>query len=104
MLIRLIREHLRPYKKQLAIIVGLQFVGTMVMLYLPVLNADIIDKGIILGDTGFILRRGGLMLAVSLLQVVCSVIAVWFSARTAMAFGRDLRGGIFHKVGSFSAR
>ena len=104
MLIRLIREHLRPYKQQLAIVVGLQFVGTMVMLYLPVLNADIIDKGIVHGDTGYILRRGGLMLAVSLLQVLCSVTAVWFSARTAMAFGRDLRAGIFHRVGGFSAR
>lgn len=104
MLIRLIRQYLAPYKKQLAIVVGLQFVGTMVMLYLPVLNADIIDKGIINADTGYIVRRGGLMLAVSLLQVVCSITAVWFSARTAMAFGRDLRAGIFHQVGGFSAR
>jgi len=104
MLIRIIGEYLRPYKQQLAIVVGLQFVGTMVMLYLPVLNADIIDKGIVLGDTGYIVRRGGLMLAVSLLQVLCSITAVWFSARTAMAFGRDLRAAIFHQVGSFSAR
>ncbi|MCX6396530.1 MAG: ABC transporter ATP-binding protein [Propionibacteriales bacterium] len=104
MLVGLIAEHLRPYRKQLAIIVGLQFVGTMVMLYLPILNADIIDKGIVSGDTGYILRHGGLMLAVSLLQVVCSVVAVWFSARTAMAFGRDLRAVIFHRVGGFSAR
>jgi len=104
MLIRLIREYLKPYKRQILIVVGLQLVGTMVMLYLPVLNADIIDKGVIFGDTGYILERGGLMLAVSLLQVVCSIIAVWFSARTAMAFGRDLRAGIFHQVGSFSAR
>ncbi|RZI85402.1 MAG: ABC transporter ATP-binding protein, partial [Microbacterium sp.] len=104
MLVSLIREHLRPYKKQIAIVVGLQFVGTMVMLYLPILNADIIDKGIVSGDTGYIVRHGGLMLAVSLLQVVCSVVAVWFSARTAMAFGRDVRAALFHRVGSFSAR
>lgn len=104
MLVRLIREYLRPYRRDLLIVVGLQLVGTMVMLYLPVLNADIIDKGVIFGDTGYILERGGLMLAVSLLQVVCSIVAVWFSARTAMAFGRDLRAGIFHQVGSFSAR
>ncbi|MFL6105479.1 MAG: ABC transporter ATP-binding protein [Marmoricola sp.] len=104
MLIRIIREHLRPYRRELSIVVGLQFIGTMVMLYLPVLNADIIDKGIVLGDTGYIIRRGGLMLAVSLVQVLCSVTAVWFSARTAMGFGRDLRAGIFHKVGGFSAR
>ena len=104
MLIRLIRGYLRPYKRPILAVVGLQFVGTMVMLYLPVLNADIIDKGVIFGDTGYIVQRGGLMLAISLLQVVCSIAAVWFSARTAMAFGRDLRAGIFHQVGSFSAR
>ncbi|MET3962499.1 ATP-binding cassette subfamily B multidrug efflux pump [Marmoricola sp. OAE513] len=104
MLVRLVREYLAPYKKQLAIVVALQFVGTMVMLYLPILNADIIDKGVVFGDTGYIVRHGGLMLAVSLLQVVCSVTAVWFSARTAMSFGRDVRAGLFHHVGSFSAR
>ena len=104
MLTRLVREHLQPYRRQLAIVVGLQFVGTVVMLYLPILNADIIDKGVITGDTGYIVRRGGLMLAVSLLQILCSVAAVWFSARTAMAFGRDVRARIFHQVGSYSAR
>jgi ATP-binding cassette subfamily B multidrug efflux pump len=104
MLVRLIREHLRPYQRQLTIIVGLQFVGTVVMLYLPKINADIIDKGVISGDTGYIVRHGGLMLAVSMLQILCSIAAVWFSARTAMAFGRDLRAAIFHRVGSFSAR
>jgi ATP-binding cassette, subfamily B, multidrug efflux pump len=75
-----------------------------VMLYLPKINADIIDKGIVNGDTGYIMRHGGLMLAVSLLQILCSIAAVWFSARTAMAFGRDVRAAIFHRVGSFSAR
>jgi ATP-binding cassette subfamily B multidrug efflux pump len=104
MLIHLIREHLRPYHRQLSIVVGLQFIGTVVMLYLPTLNADIIDKGVINGDTGYIVRRGGLMLAVSFLQVLCSIAAVWFSARTAMAFGRDVRAELFHRVGSFSAR
>ena len=104
MLIRLIREHLRPYQRQLAVIVSLQFVGTVVMLYLPKINADIIDNGVINGDTGYIVRHGGLMLAVSMLQIVCSIAAVWFSARTAMAFGRDVRAALFHRVGSFSAR
>jgi ATP-binding cassette subfamily B protein len=104
MLLRLVRTHLRPYRRQLAVVVGLQFVGTVVMLYLPKINADIIDQGIVNGDTGYIVRHGGLMLAVSLLQIVCSIAAVWFSARTAMAFGRDLRAAIFHRVGSFSAR
>ena len=65
--------------------VVLQFVGVVAMLYLPSLNADIIDKGVAIGDTGYIVRTGGLMLAVSLVQVVCSVAAVWFGARTAMA-------------------
>ena len=82
----------------------LQFVGTMAALYLPSLNADIIDHGVVTGDTGYIVRIGGLMLAVSLVQIVCSIAAVWFSARTAMGFGRDLRAAIFHRVGSFSAR
>src|SRR4051812_25045739 len=104
MLVRLIREHLRPYQRQLAIIVGLQFVGTVVMLYLPTINADIIDKGVVNADTGYIVRHGGLMLAVSLLQILCSIAAVWFSARTAMAFGRDVRTALFHRVGAFSAR
>jgi ATP-binding cassette subfamily B protein len=104
MLTRLIREHLRPYRRQLAIIVGLQFIGTVVMLYLPTINADIIDKGVVNADTGYIVRHGGLMLAVSLLQILCSIAAVWFSARTAMAFGRDVRAALFHQVGSFSAR
>lgn len=104
MLIRLVRAYLRPYRRQLAIVVGLQFVGTVVMLYLPKINADIIDRGVINGDTGYIVRHGGLMLGVSMLQILCSIAAVWFSARTAMAFGRDVRAAIFHQVGSFSAR
>ncbi|MGO4255504.1 ABC transporter ATP-binding protein [Marmoricola sp. RAF53] len=104
MLTRLVRDYLAPYKRPIAIVVGLQFVGTVAMLYLPKLNADIIDNGVINGDTGYILRHGGLMLAVSLVQITCSIIAVWFSARTAMSFGRDLRGAIFHRVGRFSAR
>ena len=70
----------------------------------PSLNADIIDNGIVLGDTGYIVRTGGMMLAVSLVQIACSVAAVWFGARTAMSFGRDLRAALFHRVGTFSAR
>lgn len=104
MLLRIVRTYLRPYAAPLAAVVALQFVGTMAALYLPSLNADIIDRGVVSGDTGYILRHGGLMLAVSLVQVVCSIAAVWFSARNAMGFGRDLRAAIFHRVGSFSAR
>jgi ATP-binding cassette subfamily B protein len=73
-------------------------------LYLPRLNADIIDNGIARGNTGYIVSTGGWMLTVTLLQIVCSVGAVWFGARTAMGFGRDLRAAVFHRVGEFSAR
>ena len=91
MLLRLLRTHLRPYRAWLGIIVVLQFVGVVAMLYLPSLNADIIDRGIATGDTGYIVRTGGVMLGVALVQVVCAVTAVWFGARTAMGLGRDLR-------------
>ncbi len=104
MLISLLRERLAPYRTYLTAVVVLQFVGVVAMLYLPSLNADIIDKGITLGDTGYIVRTGGLMLAISMVQIVCSVAAVWFGARTAMSFGRDVRAEIFHRVGTFSAR
>ncbi|WP_109508092.1 ABC transporter ATP-binding protein [Nocardioides speluncae] len=104
MLPRLLREWLKPYQGYLMLVVLLQFLGTLAMLYLPSLNADIIDHGVAQGDTGYILRVGGLMLAVSLVQVVCSMIAVYFGARTAMAFGRDVRRAIFHRVGTFSSR
>ena len=104
MLIRLVRTHLAPYKSWLTLIVLLQFTGTVAALYLPSLNADIIDFGVARGDTGYILRTGAVMLAVALLQIGCSITAVWFSARTAMGFGRDVRAEIFHRVGAFSQR
>ncbi len=104
MLISLLRRHLRPYKRALTIVVILQLIGTMASLYLPSLNADIIDKGVLRGDTDYILRTGGWMLLVTLVQVVCSIVAVYFGARAAMSFGRDLRGAVFTRVGEFSAR
>ena len=104
MLIRLARQYLAPYQRLLAAVVALQFVGTVAALYLPSLNADIIDKGVVTGDTGYIVRVGAVMLGVAFVQILCSIAAVWFSARTAMSFGRDLRGAIFHRVGSFSQR
>jgi ATP-binding cassette, subfamily B, multidrug efflux pump len=103
-LTRLLRTYLRPYRRPLLIVVALQLVSTLASLYLPSLNADIIDKGIAEGDTGYILRTGGWMLAVTALQIICSVAAVYFGARTAMSFGRDVRRSIFHHVGDFSAR
>ncbi len=104
MLIRLLRSHLAPYKRWIVIIVALQFVATVASLLLPSLNADIIDKGVVVGDTNYIVRIGSIMLAVSAFQVVASISAVYFGAKTAMAFGRDLRSSIFRKVASFSTR
>jgi ATP-binding cassette subfamily B multidrug efflux pump len=104
MLLRILRVHLAPYKQWLAVVVVLQFTSTVAMLYLPSINADIIDNGIAVGDNDYILRMGGVMLGVSVLQVLCSVVAVSFAARTAMSFGRDLRGAVFHRVGAFSGR
>jgi len=104
MLINLLRTYLRPYKRWLGAVVVLQLIGTIASLYLPSLNADIIDNGVAKGDTGYIMRTGGWMLAVSLVQIVCSVIAVYFGARTAMSYGRDVRRAIFDRVGGFSGR
>jgi ATP-binding cassette, subfamily B, multidrug efflux pump len=103
-LIRLLRAHLRPYRRPLALVVLLQFVGTMAALYLPSLNADIIDNGVATGDTGYISRTGAMMLAVSLVQILCSAGAVYIGARTAMGFGRDVRAALFRRVGTFSSR
>lgn len=104
MLLRLLRTYLRPYARSLTAVVLLQLVGTITMLYLPSLNADIIDQGVARGDTDHILRTGGWMLLVSLAQVASTIAAVYFGARTAMGFGRDLRAAIFSRVNEFSAR
>lgn len=104
MLTRLLRAYLRPYNRPLAAVLLFQLLGTMASLYLPSLNADIIDLGVAKGDTGYILRTGGWMLLVTGVQMACSITAVYFGARTAMAFGRDLRASIFHRVGEFSSR
>jgi ATP-binding cassette, subfamily B, multidrug efflux pump len=104
MLARLLRSYLRPYGRAVVVVVLLQLLQTMATLYLPTLNADIIDNGVVTGNTGYIVRIGGVMLAVTLVQVVCAVIAVYFGAKVAMALGRDLRAEIFGKVQSFSAR
>ncbi|MBO0826700.1 MAG: ABC transporter ATP-binding protein [Streptosporangiales bacterium] len=104
MLIRLLRDHLRTYRMALLAVVLFQLVGTVASLYLPSLNADIIDNGVAKGDTGYILSTGAWMLVVTVVQMACSIAAVYFGAHTAMAFGRDVRSAIFHRVGSFSAR
>ncbi|MFF5517913.1 ABC transporter ATP-binding protein [Streptomyces coeruleorubidus] len=104
MLIRLLRTHLRPYKRPITLLVLLQFLQTCATLYLPTLNADIIDQGVVNGDTGYILGYGALMIGISLVQVVCNIGAVYYGARTASALGRDVRAAVFDRVQSFSAR
>src|ERR1700716_2176396 len=104
MLIKILRTYLRPYSWALLAVVALQFVAPMASLSLPSLNADIIDKGVAVGNTGYIVSTGGWMLIVTFVQIACSIAAVYFGARAAMAFGRDVRSAIFHRVGTFSGR
>jgi ATP-binding cassette subfamily B protein len=104
MLIRLLLNRLRPYRRLLGGVVVFQLFGTIANLYLPSLNADIIDKGISRGDIGYIWRIGGWMLAVTVLAITCSVVAVYLGAKAAMGFGRDVRAALFQRVGEFSSR
>jgi ATP-binding cassette subfamily B protein len=104
MLVRLLRTFLGRYRGPLLVVFLLTCVQAMATLYLPALNADIIDKGIATGDTAYIWRTGGIMLLVTLVQVVFAISAVYFGARVAMAFGRDVRGALFHRVTDFSAQ
>ena len=104
MLIRLIRTYARPYRGAILAVLALQLVVTLAALYLPTLNADIIDRGVAVGDTAFIVRTGGWMLLFSVLQIAATVWAVSFSARISMGLGRDLRAAVFHRVGTFSSR
>ncbi|GCB49622.1 ABC transporter ATP-binding protein [Streptomyces sp. NL15-2K] len=104
MLIRLLRTYLRPYKRPITLLVLLQLLQTCATLYLPTLNADIIDDGVVKGDTGYILGYGALMIGISLVQVVCNIGAVYYGAQTASALGRDVRAAVFDRVQSFSAR
>jgi ATP-binding cassette subfamily B protein len=102
MLWKLLVEYLRPHRKLLAAVVVFQLAQSIASLYLPTLNADIIDDGVATGDTGVILRLGVLMLGITLLQIACAIIAVYFAAKAAMGVGRDLRNAIFTRVGEFS--
>ncbi|MFG1700658.1 ABC transporter ATP-binding protein [Nonomuraea sp. NPDC049309] len=104
MLFRLLRVQLRPYGKEITLVVLFQFVQTLATLYLPTLNADIIDDGVVKGDTGTILRVGLVMLGVTLIQITCSIVAVYYGAYTSMALGRDLRAAVFHRVQDFSVQ
>ncbi|HEY6854849.1 MAG TPA: ABC transporter ATP-binding protein [Mycobacterium sp.] len=102
MLLALLRQFVRPYRWLVAAVMMLQLVSTLASLYLPTVNATIIDDGIAKGDTATIVRLGWLMFAVTGLQVLCSVGAVYFGSRTGMGFGRDLRSAMFHQVTTFS--
>src|SRR6185436_12069467 len=104
MLVRLLFQFLRPYARPLTAVVLFQLAGTTASLYLPNMYARIIDRGVAVGDTGYILSTGAIMLGFSAIQVVCAITGVYFGARAAMGFGRDLRAAIFHQVGEFSAR
>lgn len=104
MLLRLLKTFLQRYRGLIAIVLVLQFTQAVAGLYLPTLNADIIDKGVRTGDTGYIWRIGGIMLAITFLQMVFTVGAAYFGSRTAMGFGRDVRGALFHTVTDFSSR
>jgi ATP-binding cassette subfamily B multidrug efflux pump len=103
-LIPLLRRFLRPSAGLLAGVIAFQAVQAVANLYLPSINADIIDEGVATGDIGRVLTLGALMLAVTLVQVAAAVAAAWYGARTAMLLGRDVRLALFSRVGSFSSR
>jgi len=101
---QLLRTHLAPYKNVLWIVVILQAIQTTATLALPTLNADLINKGVLVGDNDYIWRTGAVMLGFSVVQIVFASAAVWYGARAAMGFGRDLRRDLFHQVTDYSAR
>jgi ATP-binding cassette subfamily B protein len=103
-LAKLLIRYLRPYRWLLLALLIFQFAAAMASLYLPRLNADIIDQGVARGDTNFIWSRGMIMLVISLGQITASIIATYFAARAAMAAGRDIRRDVFEKVSGFSER
>ncbi|MEU7139324.1 ABC transporter ATP-binding protein [Nocardia sp. NPDC046473] len=104
MLIRLLRTYLYPYRAQLAGVVVLQLISVIAMLYLPSLNADLINNGVTKGDIGYIWSTGLRMLGVTFVQIVSSGCSVYLGAQAAMSAGRDMRGALLHRVGTFSAR
>jgi len=104
MLLALLRQYIRPYRRLVAVLMVLQSISTLASLYLPTVNAAIIDEGVAKGDTATIVRLGVVMLSVTGLQVLCSVGAIYFGSRTGMGFGRDLRAAVFEHVITFSER
>ena len=104
MLIRLLRTYLRPYTGQVAVVVALLVVQTVGNLYLPNLNADIINNGVVKGNLHYILTTGGVMLVIALVLGVVAIVAVYWASRVAMGAGADIRGAVFTRVQGFSAR
>ena len=104
MLVTLINRFIKPYAGLLVGVLIFQLIATAASLGLPTLNAQIIDEGVAKGDTDFILRHGLIMLGVSLIQAVSQVAAVYFGAKAAMSFGRDVRAAVFNRTLSFSTR
>ena len=104
MLATLLKTYLYKYRWLLVAVVGLQLVQTSATLYLPSLNADIIDKGIARNDHGYIWTTGLLMLGITIVQIGFAIGAVYFGSKTAMGFGRDVRSGLFHRVTDYSTQ
>jgi ATP-binding cassette subfamily B protein len=101
---KLLPRYLRPYRLPLSLVLILVAVQAISNLYLPSLNADIINNGVVKGDTSYIPRTGAFMLLVTSLLGICSIVAVYFGSKVAMSFGRDVRSAIFRKVMSFSQK
>ena len=104
MLLKILRKYLKPYWRLLVAVGVFQLAQSLASLYLPSLNADIVDNGIAKGDIQHIFNVGAVMLGITLLQIVCAITAVYFGAKVAMSLGRDLRTGIFNTVSEFSER
>lgn len=102
MLLALVRRYVRPYRRLIAAVMVLQTISTLASLYLPTVNAAIIDDGVARGDTALISRLGLVMLAVTGVQGICAIGAVYFGSRTGMGFGRDVRSAMFRHVTTFS--
>lgn len=104
MLLALLRQYIQPYRRLVAVLMALQVISNLASLYLPTVNAAIIDEGVAKGDTSTIVRLGVVMLGVTAVQAMCAVGAVYFGSRTGMGFGRDLRAAMFEHVITFSER
>jgi len=103
-LIRMLRTRLQPYRAQVSIVLVLTVIQTVLGLFLPNLNADIINNGVAKGDVSYIWRTGGVMLALTVVQGAIAIVAVYWASRTSMGVGRDLRKAVFACVLRFSAR